>query len=220
MDEEPRPMRLSWGRMDPEVGALLPRTLDALETALRDRPELFPRSAATGKRLDAGVIRRGPDGRACGPLLAVGGCMSTLKDVPGGMEPGRYWSAIPMSGTVSEPPMDDFHVVVLRQPDEETFRMGVSVPTERNPARRVGGGLLSRPSWECTGISGQWSTRGLRDEDVAHMLGFALDLRAEGKQADELLVELYIERVQLAVRVRKELGRDPDDEVPAVPAMR
>ncbi len=206
-------MRLSWGKVDPEVRAMLPHTLDALDEILRETPDVFPHSSATGRMATTPAHRRGDDGRVCGPLLDMGGCMAALSQVPGTeIEIGRFWSATRVQGTVETPPLDDFRVLVSRRPDRATFQMWVETPVGRQDAVCLqGAGLFRKASWECRATSGAWGSQQFRDQDVAHMLRFAVNLRREGSLESDLLASLYAERALLGVRVKRELGGHPDD---------
>jgi len=211
---------LQWGTVNPEIRAMLPYTLDAIDAIYRDDRDLLPRSSLTGQFGMTGSSRRGDDGRLCGGLIDLGGCLSTLVRAAEATPNGDHWrDRVQVSGMVDTPPMDDFRMMIARLPDEDTFMLRLEAPVGSRSATEVRqGGLFGKTAWKCSATLAAWSTRGLRDEDVAHMVNFAVAQRRAGVASDDLLTEMRIERVQLAMRIKRELATAPGVADPDAPA--
>lgn len=203
---------LQWGAVNPEIRAMLPHTLDVIDAIYRDDRDLLPRSSLTGQFGMTGSNRRGDDGRLCGGLIDLGGCLSTLVRAAEATPSGDHWQdRLDVSATVDTPPMDDFRMMVARMQDQDTFMLRVETPVGRCAAQEVRQGILfGKVAYKCTASLAAWSTRDLRDEDVAHMVSFAIAQRRNGIRGDDLLTEIRIERLQLAQRIQGELTSVPD----------
>jgi hypothetical protein len=112
----------------------------------------LPAASGTGHLAAAWPGRqRGGDGRACGPLLVLGGCLAAL-DNSDQVTFSETHGTVEAAGRCPRVPGDGFRLAVVRRPGCQTFELWVWVqdgPVHAVPVRS--GFLGRRVGWQCRG---------------------------------------------------------------------
>lgn len=128
---------VNWGGVHPEVRALLPNVLDALDRWLAEGGVLPRHPLSTRNSIAWPGRERGPDGTACGFLLVLGSCAGGLNTVSEEFD-GPGTATRHVSGVADNAPRDKFSIMLKRE--AESGRWIVVVEFLDGPAvvRRTG----------------------------------------------------------------------------------